>query len=1502
MKTALKNRIIIVLSALFVFSVLSFAFTKARYTEEKDPDNHSGELEYTVADQIIVYNTEQFFAAVETGYPNVKIADTVSNPFMVSGTADVKSDLILDLNGHQIQRNSREPMLTVKEGVKMVVADTSKSQKGSFYNPVGSVLKIDGGVLTVMSNTFESGPRANEYYSNKGDSQYIGGKISQTATIQVTFKGGTTEDCTAPILLPSVKEAQQGAVTDGKSYFVNGNIYFDIPVAGYSDKLIKQDDPTTEDIIESPDTYFYFTIDDANASSEATAASTDDADFRYSYYVSKSGSDYTYEGPSQNTENTLIKVTIYGYRNVKASARNEVAPYNKTPSNFAAIKMLSGSMYSRGGIFYSYFGVDTSSCIYADEGTLSVYGGSYEAIDEGVAVKCNYLREDSEFTITDGNFKSYKGDIIQMQNGRMTITGGTFVKDSSAYTEGNAGSNNNNSAIKLQAGTMYLDSAQDTPINFYLAGRYMAAIECGSAAEINSTGVNYQFGTTNGEDPVPGGNNIGILSEGGNVNVTNCVFIQPGDYSYGIYSYDRTDADDTRHSTDVVSSIFSMGGERSTGIYANGGIINIGCEDDLYNPIREQPVYGPDGNEVAKGVSMDNYTIFYLDHVANCYGVYVEKRAATAELTTYATNTQINVYAGQFIVGSGYNSAGKNYAEWEIPDNPRLDGNGTYVAYAGHSGNETLDVGTLQHNEKVWSAGVYVNDQTATVSLGKVRMILGGSYTAGIFAEKGNIERLYDSTKDEHFVQSEEYKNKVPTIALFVGTRMVGYKNGGYLNEAATEKYKKWNYLYKHDFDYYQTPNFVDYYDRIVNCNSTDDYGIAAKSGIVHIGRIYLNLRSEYSRGIYATSLSTTASNVVVDNCNANIDSKKKILVNGKEEYVVPETLTTTTMTIRNGNVTIHDADVRTNAVGIVINNGQLNFESKIKFEAVNASAIYMTSTAMVSGGTSGSQNNLTINENAKVSIFCNIRESKTDLTEPTPWKLKNVHYREDDESKIPSVADAQKNNLYYMISTNGINIKGGSVTCNGELTVDFHGVNNKNQTTYDPYNIPLAGCAINVEQLTGSDKPEVNIWHAHITAGKAAGDYTSGDKFYANANMGDISSSNAGGGISVKGGDVYLGNADNTFYTNPDNKGYQVLNYEHNKDYNKLITVETFGKERYRNSNGSFNYLNNPNYKDGSTVEAEKSYDNWKYAVSKTGGPGIKVESGNITVKHGTYYASQGNGILLVGGTATVQDGIFQGKNTEWKTTEGDATGSGLGSYYGFMLRGGGTLTIHKGLFEGFNGGAFVTGSSETSMATAYVYGGTFEDMPERRLQRQTTNGFSVGPYSLVTLGKETELPEGYVAPKIQGIACGIAVENNRSFTEEVFGTTDYFSQVTITIQGGTVVRATKGNRSDNNVNAIWKGNHSATLRFGECTLYQQHQIAQSVGDTLIFTDGEIIGNTVVNGENHGWSKVIDVNAYDIYTYSDKSTFSKITDFNAWVSGSWCYKLVITKKPPQTT
>ena len=146
-------------------TLLSFSLTYGRFFEESSsPEGGYGsDIEYIVSEQIEVSNVDEFIGAIENGYTNIILSDDATDPFVITaGVTDVGVDLILDLNGHELQRNSRDPLLNIVNGVRMTIIDTSERQTGSFYNAVGSVLQINGGTLTVSSGEFESGPRKNE--------------------------------------------------------------------------------------------------------------------------------------------------------------------------------------------------------------------------------------------------------------------------------------------------------------------------------------------------------------------------------------------------------------------------------------------------------------------------------------------------------------------------------------------------------------------------------------------------------------------------------------------------------------------------------------------------------------------------------------------------------------------------------------------------------------------------------------------------------------------------------------------------------------------------------------------------------------------------------------------------------------------------------------------------------------------------------------------------------------------------------------------------------------------------------------------------------------------------------------------------------------------------------------------------------------------------------------------------------------------------------------------
>ena len=169
--TAKTRRVLLyILISLVILTLFTASLTLGRYSGEYESDSdYSGDIEYVVADQVEVHSVEDFFAAINNGYSNIKIADDVDNPLIImGGVSDVNSDLVIDLNGHEIQRNNREPLLNVTQGVRLTIIDSSENQTGSFYNPVGSVLQISGGTLTIAAGSFESGPRSSDA-RNSGD-------------------------------------------------------------------------------------------------------------------------------------------------------------------------------------------------------------------------------------------------------------------------------------------------------------------------------------------------------------------------------------------------------------------------------------------------------------------------------------------------------------------------------------------------------------------------------------------------------------------------------------------------------------------------------------------------------------------------------------------------------------------------------------------------------------------------------------------------------------------------------------------------------------------------------------------------------------------------------------------------------------------------------------------------------------------------------------------------------------------------------------------------------------------------------------------------------------------------------------------------------------------------------------------------------------------------------------------------------------------------------------
>lgn len=500
-------------------TLLGVLFTQGRYEKEVGSGSqfYDGEMDFTVSREVEVSTVEELLAAIKNGYPNIKIADGVDNPLIITtGVADVGSDLILDLNGHEIQRNNREPMLNIENGVRLTIIDTSVNQEGSFYNPVGSVLQIDGGTLTVSQGAFISGPKPSEYAEDSGgswsavpavdDKDDYGGTIGAAAEALTLYeKVGDSytqrEGVTLPIVAPYVKSMTY-TEGGGTYWFVNGNMYFD-----------KSSSVSLYDGAVLPDTYLYYVLDDKEVSGTTTLAPEGAADFYYTYNVEREIVDgkpsYTKYTTAEADGESVFTVTVYGYHNVKAEAEAEKA------NNFATVRMLSGNMYARGGSYDTNFGTGGSYGIYAEGGYMAVQAGTFNAVEGGTCIECNYEADTDTsveyLRVSGGSFVSENGDTVRMNAGRMVVTGGGFTKNDTDATlpaegvtpaageEGYLGA-----AIRMQGGEL-LAMGTGAGISFKLTGSTQYGVyAAGGSLEL----TNAEFIFTEGS------NNRGVYAQG----------------------------------------------------------------------------------------------------------------------------------------------------------------------------------------------------------------------------------------------------------------------------------------------------------------------------------------------------------------------------------------------------------------------------------------------------------------------------------------------------------------------------------------------------------------------------------------------------------------------------------------------------------------------------------------------------------------------------------------------------------------------------------------------------------------------------------------------------------------------------------------------------------------------------------------------------------------------------------------------------------------------------
>ena len=710
MKQSVRKAFLYIVMLLFIVTMFTASLTFGRYISERNSESdYSGDIEYILSDAIVISTIDDFFKAIENGYSNIQIGEELDNPLIISGgISDVRSDLTIDLNGHEIQRNNRQPLLNIQAGVTLTIIDSSKDKTGSLYNPVGSVLQLSGGTLTVAAGIFESGPRSgerdasgarvsdsglyDEYASGGGTawSSPNGGSFTATNSAVLYEKNDAAYSRVGEQKLPVI----QPETVAGANNTVNGNMYFDKGAAA--------------DIgggIICGDTYLYFTFE-ADNMEFSTVANNGSADYYYEYYVKQADGlvDFEYVGADRKSE-TDVLVTVYVYNNVKGSADGSADAEGSAPPKYAAINMGSGNLYARAGHYYSYFGKADTYCVSATGGYMAVSNGYFNAFGDGVCVECAYAEKagaNEYLNISRGDFYSEVGDTVRVSDARAgsavsSISIGTayIVKDSSAEGYKADRQSLHGSAIKVTNGNLKISSGAD--IRLYGSGMNGIFADGGhidaANAEIRFNDVSLSDGQYVVEQY--GAYNFGIFARGGSIKLDgNTGVYVSGTDSAGVYSTAKDKA--TQGSNiNIGGQSFTCAAELAEDAVLSATAVSTAGGNIIFD-VGKAVIHSQGLGITASNIVRDSQSGWTVQNSGSVGFVQAPQGESRTVKVTTPRGTGVYVYGGAINIGSGVEftveSDASQNTPWQSGQLSAYSADGIYVQSGSLISDGTLNV------------------------------------------------------------------------------------------------------------------------------------------------------------------------------------------------------------------------------------------------------------------------------------------------------------------------------------------------------------------------------------------------------------------------------------------------------------------------------------------------------------------------------------------------------------------------------------------------------------------------------------------------------------------------------------------------------------------------------------------------------------------------------------------------------------------------------------------